>query len=65
MQIPLSPRVIHTYIMIIERAYKIKEERKEGGEEGGGGGGGGGEVLPHSTYRVYRPARYTSGSTPL
>ena len=62
MQIPLSPHVIHTYIMIIERAYKIKEERKEGG---GGGGGGGGEVPPHSTYRVYRPARYTSGSTPL
>ena len=55
MQIPLSPHVIHTYIMIIERAYKIKEERKEGGEE----------VPPHSTYRVYRPARYTSGSTPL
>ena len=45
MQIPLSPHVIHTYIMIIERAYKIKEERKEGGEEGGGGGGGGAPTL--------------------
>ena len=71
MQIPLSPHVIHTYILIIERAYKIKEERKEGGEEGGGG-----EVPPHTlpiestgqldTHLVPRPSKHTQGlHTPL
>ena len=68
MQIPLSPHVIHTYIMIIERAYKIKEERKEGGEEGG--------RCPHTlpiestgqldTHLVPRPSKHTQGlHTPL
>ena len=68
MQIPLSPHVIHTYIMIIERAYKIKEERKEGGKEGG--------RCPHTlpiesigqldTHLVPRPSKHTQGlHTPL
>ena len=68
MQIPLSPHVIHTYIMTIERAYKIKEERKEGGEEGG--------RCPHTlpiestgqldTHLVPRPSKHTQGlHTPL
>ena len=67
MQIPLSPHVIHTYIMIIERVYKIKEERKEGGEEG---------RCPHTlpiestgqldTHLVPRPSKHTQGlHTPL
>ena len=65
MQIPLSPHVIHTYIMIIERAYKIKEERKEGGGR-----------CPHTlpiestgqldTHLVPRPSKHTQGlHTPL
>ena len=71
MQIPLSPHVIHTYITIIERAYKIKEERKEGGEEGGGEG-----RCPHTlpiestgqldTHLVPHPSKHTQGlHTPL